>query len=56
MGEQEYNMKIDDLNLPVDELVQVSICSNLVWTPKARGMGEDERSLGLAIREVTIGN
>lgn len=56
LGEQEYNVKIDDLNLPVDELVQVSICSNLVWAPKDRGMGEDIRSLGLAIREVTIGN
>ena len=56
LGEQEYCIKIDDLNLPVDELVQVSICSNLLWTPRDRGMGEDKRSLGLAIREITIGD
>ncbi len=53
-GEGEYSFPITDSSLEPEEPAKVTIRTNLEWVPKEAGIGEDCRTLGLAVRSVEI--
>lgn len=54
LGENQFEFLLDQVPLNAEQLVEVEIETNMQWIPKLVGMGEDDRKLGLAIREVSI--
>lgn len=52
LGEGEYNFPVANQNLEPGKMIKVTIGTNLEWVPKASGIGEDNRTLGLAVRSV----